>query len=301
MGLRRYLRYLRFMSDSAAASAWVIDVTDAEFESQVIERSNQVPVVVDFWAPWCGPCRTLGPLLERLADEHAGAFVLARVNTDENPGLASAFRVQSIPMVIGVRDGKLAGHFVGALPESGVRDFLAQLMPTDAERLADEGATLLASGQTSEAEASFRRALDADARAEGALVGLATILSQRDADDEALALLDRVGPGPRRQEADRLAAALRIRQTGGADESALRARVEANPNDLEARFALAQALAASARYDQALEQYLAIVKKDRGFQDDAARKAMIDIFDLLGPGNEIAERYRSDLAKVLFS
>jgi putative thioredoxin len=301
MGLRPYLRYLGCMSESAAASPWVIDVTDADFEARVIERSKEVPVVVDFWAPWCGPCKALGPLLERLADEHAGAFVLARVNTDENPGLAGAFRVQSIPMVIGVDDGKLAGHFVGALPESGVRDFLAQLMPTDAERLADEGATLLANGKTSEAEASFRLALDTDARADGALVGLATILSERDAADEALALLDRVGPGPRRQDADRLAAALRIRQSGGADEAALRARVDADPNDIEARFALAQVLAASARYDQALEHYLAIVKKDRSFQDDGARKAMIDIFDLLGPGNEVADRYRSDLAKVLFS
>ena len=286
---------------AAESSSWVNDATDADFERAVIDRSKQVPVVVDFWAPWCGPCRTLGPLLERLADEHAGAFVLARVNTDENPGLAGAFRVQSIPMVIGVRDGKLAGHFVGALPENGVRDFLAQLMPTDAERLADEGATLLASGQTGEAEAAFRRALEADARADGALVGLATILSQRDGAEEALALLDRVGPGPRRQEADRLAAALRVRQSGGADEAALRARVDANANDLDARFALAQALAAAARYDQALEHYLAIVKKDRGFQDDGARKAMIDLFDLLGPGNELADRYRSELAKVLFS
>lgn len=288
------------MAEAAATSPWVVDVTDQDFEAQVIERSKQVPVVVDFWAPWCGPCRTLGPLLERLADEHAGAFVLARVNADENPGLASTFRVQSIPMVIGVRDGSLAAHFVGALPESGVRDFLAQLLPSDAERRADEGAQLLAAGKTAEAEAAFRDALHTDPRAGGALVGLARVLSDRGEDTEALALLDRVGPGTHRQDADRLAAALRIRQSGAGDEAALRARVEASPADLDARFALAQALAAAGHYDQALEQYLAIVKADRGFRDDGARKAMIDIFDLLGPGDELAERYRSELAKVLF-
>jgi putative thioredoxin len=132
-------------------------------------------------------------------------------------------------------------------------------------------------------------------------MGLATILSQRNEMPDALELLDRVGPGPVRQEADRLAAALRIRQSGAGDEAALRARVEADPRDLEARFMLAQALAAAGRYDEALEHYLAIVKRDRSFRDDGARKAMLDVFDLLGPGHELADRYRSELAKVLFS
>jgi putative thioredoxin len=291
------------MADPTAVAAhpWVIDVTDADFEAQVIERSKQVPVVVDLWAPWCGPCRVLGPLLERLADESAGAFVLARVNIDENPGLAGAFRVQSIPMVIGVRNGALAGHLVGAQPENVLREFLAQLMPSEAERLAEEGAALLAAGKAAEAEALLRRALESDPRSDHALLGLGKILSMRGADDEALALLERVAPGPARQEADRLAAALRIRKSGAADTAELRARVQANPADLEARFALAQALAAEGRHEEALEHYLAIVKQDRGFRDDGARKAMLDIFDLLGPGNELADRYRSELAKVLFS
>src|SRR5262249_17686302 len=162
------------------ASPLVFDVTDADFEAQVIERSKQVPVVVDFWAPWCGPCRVLGPLLERLAEEYGGKFVLARVNTDENPGLAGAFRVQSIPMVIGVRDGALAGHFVGALPESGVRDFLAQLLPSDGERMAGDAIALLAAGKTSEAEKIFRQAIEVGPRADGARVGLATVHAQRD-------------------------------------------------------------------------------------------------------------------------
>lgn len=289
------------MADTTATSPWVIDATESDFETQVIERSKQVPVVVDFWAPWCGPCRALGPLLERLAQEHAGAFVLARVNTDENQGLASTFRVQSIPMVIGIRDGALAGHFVGALPEAGVRDFLAQLLPSEADSLAEEGGAHLAAGKTVEAEAAFKRALELDPRNERAMVGQATVLAQRQADDEALALLEGVGPGPHRQEADRLAARLRIRQSGAGDEAELRARVKANPKDLEARFALSQAVAAAGRYDEALEHYLAIVKQDRAFHDEAARRAMLDIFDLLGPGNELAERYRSELAKVLFS
>jgi len=141
---------------------------------------------------------------------------------------------------------------------------------------------------------------DRDPRAGGALLGLAKVLSERGEEAEAMALLDRVGPGPRRQDADRLAAALRIRGSGAGDEAALRDRVDANPADLDARFALAQALAAAARYDEALAQYLAIVKADRSFRDDAARKAMLDIFDLLGPGNELADRSRSELAKVLF-
>src|SRR5512143_1902337 len=140
------------MADAAHVSPYVFDVTDRDFEALVIERSKEVPVAVDFWAPWCGPCRVLGPLLERLADEYAGAFVLAKVNTDENPGLASAFRAQSIPMVVGVRDGALAGHFVGAVPEGTVREFLARLLPSEGERHAAEGAALLAAGKTAEAE-----------------------------------------------------------------------------------------------------------------------------------------------------
>jgi len=283
-----------------APSPYVFDVGDTTFESEVLERSKHTPVVVDFWAPWCGPCRTLGPLLERLADEHAGAFVVAKVNVDENPGLANAFRAQSIPMVIGLRDGQLAGHFVGAQPESAVRDFLARLLPSPGETLADEGAALLAAGKTAEAEAVFRRALDDDPRAATALVGLASVHTERAEYDAAQALLERVEPGPVRAEADRLAAAIRIRQSGSGDEAVLRAKVEAEPKNIEARFALAQALAAAARYEEALEHYLTIVKQDRSFGDDGARKAMLDVFDLLGPGNELADHYRSELAKVLF-
>lgn len=281
-------------------SAHAFDVTDADFDTRVIERSHQVPVVVDFWAPWCGPCRTLGPLLERLADEHAGAFELAKVNIDESPSLAQMFRVQSIPMVIGLRDGQLANHFVGAVPEAAVREFLASLLPSQGERLADEGTALLGAGREAEAETIFRQVLGEDPRVDQALVGLATILTGRDAHDEALALLDRVGLGPHRQAADRLAAAIRIRQSGAGDVDGLRARLAAQPDDLDTRFTLAQALAATGAHEEALQHYLAIVQRDRAFRDDGARRAMIDIFDLLGPASDLTDRYRSELAKALF-
>ncbi len=292
------------MNDSAANAMgdWVFDTTDAGFEIDVIERSRHTPVVVDFWAPWCGPCRVLGPLLERLTKEAGGKLLLAKVNVDENPELAAAFGVQSIPMVLGLRDGRIVSEFVGALPESGVREFLARVLPSEADNLAAEAERLERGGSMEEAEGILRRALTLDPRSDRALLGLARLLARREAYAEALELLEKVALGtPERAEADRLAATIRVRQTGGADERELRARVAADPNDLEARFVLAQVLAASGDYEGALEHYLAIVKRGRTFRDDGARKAMLDIFELLGSSHETTERFRSELAKVLFS
>ena len=282
-------------------SELLIEAGDQNFETAVIERSKQTPVVVDFWAPWCAPCRTLGPVLERLAQEYGGQFVLAKVNVDQNPGLSAALNISSIPMVLGFRDGQAVAEFVGAVPEAAVRKFLAQVLPSEADGLATEGGALRAAGKVGKAEARFKCALDLDARCEQALVGLASILADRDQHDEALALLDRVGPGPLRQDAAKLAAEIRVRQGGGGDEPSLRARVAADAADLEGRFLLAQVLAAASKHEEALEQYLEIVRRDRQFRDDAARKAMLDIFDLLGPEHELTTRYRSELAKVLFS
>lgn len=282
-------------------STWVIDATDRDFETAVIARSAETPVVVDFWAPWCGPCRTLGPLLERLAEEHAGAFVLAKVNVDESPELSAALKIQSIPMVLGFRDRQVVAEFVGAVPEAAVREFLKKVLPSEAHRLALAGEQLLQDGKTAEAEASFQGALALEPRCDRAILGMARILADRHEPAEALRLLDCVGGGAWRQHADRLAAEIRVRQGGGAAEATLRAAIAANPADLGTRLLLGQALAAAGKYEEALGEYLEIVRRDRAFQDGAARRAMLDIFELLGSDHDLTGHYRSELAKVLFS
>lgn len=278
----------------------VIEVDEQSFEKEVIERSRSVPVVVDFWAPWCGPCRTLGPLLERLATEYRGQFVLAKVNVDLNPLLAQAFRVQSIPMVVALRDGQLVSHFVGALPEAAVREFIARLLPSDAERLAAQGMARLAAGRHDEAEQLFRQALEQDANCGTAQLGLARVHLQRGEKDVARELLERVGPGPAQNEAERLLAELRLQEVHG-DERVWRERLLQNPDDLEARLELGRLLAAQGRYEEALQMLLEVVRRDRKFRDEAARKAMVDIFQVLGSGHELVEHYRAELAKILFA
>jgi putative thioredoxin len=279
----------------------IIDVGDTDFEREVVERSRQTPVVVDFWAPWCGPCRTLGPVLERLAAESAGAFVLAKVNVDQAPAVAQAFAIRSIPAVKGFRDGALVAEFVGAQPESVVREFVAALLPTEAERLARDGEVRAAAGDAAAAEAAFREALGRDGREPRALLGLARLLAAQGHEADALALLDRVTPGAVvARDAARLAAELRTRLDGGGDEAALRARVAADARDLDARLTLGRALAAREQYGDALAEFLAVVQQDARFADEAARRAMLDVFEVLGPRHPLTERYRGELAKALF-
>ena len=278
-------------------SEWIVEVGDADFETAVLKRSQATPVVVDFWAPWCGPCRALGPLLERLAEEHRGAFVLAKVNVDDAPAVAQAFGIQSIPAVKGFRDGMLVGEFVGAQPEPIVRKLLDLVLPTAADGLVAAAAGLA----PAEAERTLRKALETEPRHGRALVALARILGARGDTAEALQLLERVSPpSPLVGEAERLAAELRTRSDGAGDQAALRARLAADPGDLEARLGLGRTLAALGRHEDALAELLDVVRRDRHFADDGARKAMLDLFAVLGSDHPLTDRYRNELAKALF-
>lgn len=162
-----------------------IDVTDATFQTEVIERSATTAVVLDLWAPWCGPCKTLGPILEKVVDETGGKAVLVKVDIDENPGIAQAFRVQSIPMVVGFKDGQPADAFMGAQGEQEVREFVERLLPSPEENTL---AGLIEAGD----EASLRQALELDPSNEDAIVALADLLVEAGQPDEALALLARI-------------------------------------------------------------------------------------------------------------
>ena len=280
---------------------WVLEVTDATFDAEVLERSRRVPVVVDFWAPWCGPCRTLGPILERLAAEHQGALVVAKINVDENPGIAGELGIRSIPAVKAVRDGEIVDEFVGALPEPAVRQFLQRLMPTEADRAAAAGQKAEKGGDVTVAEAHYGRALESDPNHPAARLGLGRLLAGSDP-DRALTELDRVLPGtPERTEAERIAARLRLSASDGGGETELRTRVERDPADSEARLKLARLLAAKQEYEPALVQLLELIRRDRSFDDEAGRKAMLDVFNVLGPRHPLTERYRGELARVLFS
>jgi putative thioredoxin len=240
-----------------------MDATAVNFQQEVLDASKTTLVLVDFWAPWCGPCRALGPVLEKLEGEYGGRVKLVKVNSDEQAELAQAFGVRSIPYVVAFRDGKAVSQFLGALPEGQVRAFIDKLLPPPQLAAA---AQALEDGRLDEAEqllAQVKFDIDWDAR-------VATLKQ-----------------------------AVAFARSGGS-EADLVARVAANPADLASRLSLAGLYAAAHRYRDALEQLLDIIRRDRDWKDGEARRQMLEIFNLAAGEAELVSEYRRKLAAALY-
>src|SRR6185295_6356631 len=267
-----------------------MDATAATFEQDVLEASATLPVVVDFWAPWCAPCRSLGPILERLEAEYGGRFRLAKVNLDENPELAAAFGVRSIPEVMAFRDGRPVAHFLGAQPEAQVRAFIDRLLPSASELEQRKGG-----------EASLRRALELDPKNDAARLELAEVLIQKQNPEEAERVLDEVQANAALDaRRDALRAAAGFARDHGESEQALKAKLAADPDDLEARYALARRYAAAHRYREAMDELLAVVRADKNWRDGEARRQLVNLFTLAADEPELVSDYRRRLATALY-
>jgi putative thioredoxin len=277
-----------------------VDVDERSFDQAVIERSRKVPVLVDFWADWCAPCRALKPILEKLACEYQGRFVLVKVNSDRNPELAARYGVRGIPNVKAFVGGALVDEFSGAVPEAVVRQFIDGLMPSEADELRLQAEDARAAGRTDDALALLERAAGLEPQNEGVRLDRAEILLELGRVDEARTLLEALNILTREQpRAAQLMA--RAAFAGGSGESAasLESRVAANADDMTARLALAKACVNAGRYEAAMEQLLEIIRRDRTFENDAGRRTMLQVFDLLGNKGELVSRYRRLMATAL--
>ena len=277
----------------------IFDVDETNFQREVLDRSREIPVVVDFWAAWCGPCRALAPLLERLIEEREGQILLAKVNVDENPYLAQAFRVEGIPAVKAIRDGKIVAQFEGLIPENQLAEFLDRLLPSPAQAEVEQ-AIALESTQPSEAARLFARALSKDPDYPPAILGMARMRLTNGELDEAEYLANRVPPGgDHGAEADRIRAIIQLKKLGG-DVETRRQALATEPDNPQKLFELGQALAAAGDYAQALATLYAAAERDREMARGPVKELMVQIFHAIGQRSELAEEYRDKLRRVMY-
>lgn len=294
---------------SAPAGAVIKDSDTDHFMEDVIEASKSVPVIVDFWAPWCGPCKTLGPMLEKLVKRAGGLVKMVKINVDENQGLAGQLRVQSIPAVFAFKDGRPVNAFAGALPESQIQTFLDQLIgdaKPPIEAAMEQAAALLASGDGAQAEAIYTAVFAQDPTFVPALAGLIRAITLTGDFARATEMLDSLEPKVRvhvliEQAVSALELAQQAAGVNTGQLAELEAKVASNAKDFAARFDLALALFAQNRTEDAIDHLLEMVRLDREWNDQAARKQLIKIFDTLGGAHPLTQESRRRLSAVLFS
>ena len=292
---------------SVAAADIIKDTTDASFMADVVEASREQPVIVDFWATWCGPCRQLGPALEKAVTAAKGKVKLVKVDIDKNPAYAEQLRVQSIPAVFAFVDGKPVDGFTGALPDSQVRDFVDKIAklgpggPSPTDEMLALAKESLDAGDMGGAAQAYAQVLQADAQNVKALGGLAKVYlsggdMERAGEVVAMAAQDAKDP-----DLDSVRAALALAAEAPSDIAGIAARLDADPDDHQARFDLAAALAGQHKLAEAADQLLTILENDRSWNDEAARKQLLIVFEAAGQMSEIARNGRRRLSAILFS
>ena len=291
----------------AADADLIKNTTTKDFMRDVVDASREVPVLVDFWAPWCGPCRQLTPLLEKAVRAAKGAVKLVKMNIDEHPQIPGQMGVQSIPAVFAFQDGRPVDGFMGALPKSRIKSFIARLIgdeSADAAADLDAADEALAAGDANSASQAFAEALQKDAENERAAAGLAKFYIKTGdltRAEQTLALVPPAKTDSAPVASARASLELARKAANAGDAKSLRAKLATNPNDSQSRFELAVALNAKGDRQGALDELLTIIRKDRAFNDDAARKQLLQLFDAWGPSDPATISGRQKLSSLLFA